>query len=185
MREQQIRCFRGSSVKSAYIAAMTASARRISAAPGGAPSADMALEVASGWYAHGQGSRSWCFVVVVVLEWENCGRQVTKREAACHGARRPRHAPNADISHPHGDEATWAGAELPDGAGHTRLQSLQACSQPQGHRPVERWTEAQQTARTPRQGAAEAQRTPASATPEPTQRRRNPRARAQRDGQIT
>ena len=55
--------------------------------------------------------------------------------------------PHADMTDPHGTGDHVGGAEPPDGAGSPQLHSLQAHSQPQGHRPVQRWTEAHQTAK--------------------------------------
>ena len=54
--------------------------------------------------------------------------------------------PYADMTDPHGDGGHVGGAELPDGVGCQQLYSLQAHSQPQGHRPEQRWTKAHQTA---------------------------------------
>ena len=76
--------------------------------------------------------------------------------------------PHADMTDPHGTGGHVGGAEPPDGAGsqqlHTRSpRGTDLCRD--GLRPTRQ-------RRTPRQGDAQAQRTPASATQEPTQRRR-------------
>ena len=92
--------------------------------------------------------------------------------------------PHADMTDPHGDGGHVGGAELPDaGPEASRCTVCKHARSPRGT-DLSRGSLRPARQRRKPQGAAEAQRTPASATPEPTQRRRNPRARAQRDGQI-
>ena len=83
--------------------------------------------------------------------------------------------PHADMTDPHGDGGHVGGAELPDaGPEASRCTVCKHARSPRGT-DLSRGSLRPARQRRKPQGAAEAQRTPASATPrEPTQRRRTP-----------